>query len=229
MKRIYALIMLLICISLITSCEPKSLDTKEPLIFPDDSIVHLVESIKAGTKYTELPKEFHCNYSVVSKAEEDWFSREVALEYRLSDGGVLTLKLSGNPPEISFDDLLGLTTYVINEISIGEHKLEINDDGYFILPKGATFVNYKINLISKATTDDLTKLLAGMSEYEVLAVLGEDYVTKKMNGILVESVTYMLTDGTKVEISFEKHVELGDISAHIYSVICENGVKILAS
>lgn len=223
MKKNVVLTVLLACLTLITSCAVKPSKAGEIIVFPNDSIVHLVENVKLGTSYTELPDEFYCNYSI--STVDDFL--HVILEYRLSDGSELCVELMSGPSEVSYHDFLGLSTYDVSGITVNGHKLTTDPDKYFVLPDGVSFQNHDPEWISKSTKDDAANIKAGMTLKEVYSIFGEKYVTMRRNGVFVDSIIYTLSDGNSVEIAFEieRHtVEGGPLE--MYEVVKENGVKI---
>ena len=233
MRKYVVLTVFLACLTLITSCavmqsdangNVESSDSNEEIVLPDDSIVHLVESVKLGTNYTKLPEEFYWNYFTSRKDVYDYL--HVTLTYRLSDGGELCLELYSGPPEVSYHDESGLTTYNVGEITVNGHELTTNSDKYFVLPDNAIFKKYDAKWVIDCTDEELSSIKAGMPSWEVFEILGKDYNTLKMNGTRIESLTYVRTNGDTIEILFESCRETVDVGILNYCAVKENGVKI---
>ena len=254
MKKHVVLALFLVCLTLITSCTVKrsnangsvessddnediltsdriedivTSDSNEEIVLPDDSIVHLVESIKVGTGYTKLPEEFYWNYSASFKDVYDTLN--VTLTYRLSDGGELCIELQSGPPEVSYHDEVGLSTYGVTKIIINGHELTTDSDKYYVLPDNVSFKKYDTKWVTDCTDEELSSIKAGMPSWEVFEILGEDYNTKKMKGTRIESLTYVRTNGDTIEILFEtcrENVEMGTME---YRAVKENGIKITSA
>ena len=245
MKKHVVLALFLVCLTLITSCTVKrsnpngsvgssddnedivTSDGNEEIILPDDSIVHLVGGIKVGTGYTKLPEEFYWNYSASRKDVYDYLN--ITLTYRLSDGGELCIELQSGPPEVSYHDEVGLSTYGVTKIIINGHELTTDSDKYFVLPDNVSFKKYDTKWVTDCTDEELSSIKAGMPSWEVFDILGEDYTTMKMKGTRLEALTYVRTNGDTIEILFETLRKSEDIGIVEYRAVKENGVKITSA
>lgn len=221
MKILSKIIALFLTAFLLHSCAIKSVDQETSFVFPNDSIVQLVGNIKQGTAFSELPDEFKQNYIISADSESESF----VLDYRLSNNNVLKLQID-NIPEISFIDYRDFSSYHVKSISICGIELAKNDEGYFTLPKNTSFKRYETKWVSECISDDVSKINSGMTESEVFDILGKNYDTLKRRGLIVESLKYVLSDGSVVEISFEESVESKDGTVQISCVVKENGVKV---